>query len=179
MPGDPMDNRFFVRQFDEADAAQVQDLFVRVNRLLAPPELKDAFETYIASSRRQEIDKISEYYEERNGSFWVATVDATIVGMFGLEQSGPEAMELRRMYVNPDRRRQGIARKMLQFAEDHCRAENVHRLDLSTSEIQSDALSFYQGAGFDLVREETADVASNKTIGGGINRYYFKKDLRA
>jgi hypothetical protein len=28
-----------------------------------------------------------------------------------------------------------------------------------------------------LLREETADVASNKTIGSGIRRYYFEKAL--
>jgi hypothetical protein len=30
---------------------------------------------------------------------------------------------------------------------------------------------------YSLLREETADVASNKTIGSGIRRYYFEKAL--
>ncbi len=136
-----MSNRIVVRPFIEADAAQVRALFIKVNRLLAPAGLEDAFESYIVLSLRQEIDRISEYYRERSGGIWVASIDAEVVGMFGLEQSGPGAMELRRMYVDPDRRRRGIARKLLQFAEDQCRADNVHRLDLSTSETQPEALS--------------------------------------
>ncbi len=172
-----MDDQIIVRQFIEADAAQVRELFIKVNRLLAPPSLKDAFETYIVNSMREEIDRISEYYRERRGSFWVAAIDSKIVGTFGLEPSGPDAMELRRMYVDPDWRRRGIAGKMLLFVEDQCRANNVRQLDLSTSEIQLEALSFYRKSGFEFVREEIAEVANNKTIGGGIRRYHYKKDL--
>ena len=111
-----MSSQIIIRRFIEADAKEVCNLFAKVNRLLAPAELKDAFEAYIASSISDEIGRISEYYGEKNGSFWVASSDARIVGMFGLESSGSEAMELRRMYVDPDWRRQGIASKMLQFA---------------------------------------------------------------
>ncbi len=172
-----MNEQIIIRPFTEADAPEVRALFIRINRLLAPADLKDAFETYIASALCQEIDRIPEYYNEKGGAFWVAVIDARVVGMFGLEPSGPEAMELRRMYVDPDWRRRGIARKMLQFAEDHCRAHHLSRLDLSTSEVQSDALSLYRNAGYQLVREEIADAASNKTIGGGIRRYLFCKDV--
>jgi len=172
-----LNNRIIVRPFVESDAAQVRELFVSVNRLLAPVDLKVAFESYIVSSLREEIDRIADYYAERHGSFWIAAMGPKIAGMFGLEQAGASAMELRRMYVAPDQRRQGIAGKMLAFAEDHCRANNVAQLDLSTSEIQSDALSFYRSAGYVLVREEVAEAANNKTIGGGIRRYYFTKHL--
>jgi GNAT superfamily N-acetyltransferase len=86
-------------------------------------------------------------------------------------------MELRRMYVDPGAQRRGIARKMLQFAEDECRRRNVHRLDLSTSELQGPALSLYQNAGYDLMREETAVAESNKTVGAGLRRFHFTKAL--
>ena len=172
-----MSSQITIRQFIEADAAQVRELFIEVNRLLAPANLKDAFESYIDLSLREEIDRISDYYQERSGSFWVALIDAKVVGMFGLEQSGPGAMELRRMYVDPIQRRNGIGAKLLKFAEDNCRANDLHRLDLSTSETQPGALSLYRNSGYDLVREEIAEAANNKTIGRGIRRYYFKKTL--
>jgi len=50
-------------------------------------------------------------------------------------------------------------------------------MNLSTSELQREALSFYQNAGYEPVGEELAVVASNKTLGGGIRRYYFTKAL--
>jgi putative acetyltransferase len=136
-----------------------------------------AFENYIAVALREEIDRIADYYAERRGSFWVTVAGEKIVGMFGLERSSPDAMELRRMYVDPDMRRHGIARQMLQFAEQECCRQNVKRLDLSTSELQSEALSLYRNSGYRLVREEVASAASNKTLGGGIRRYHFTKPL--
>jgi putative acetyltransferase len=97
--------------------------------------------------------------------------------MFGLEQIDADAMELRRMYVDPDQRRRGIARAMLAYAEDECRRRNFKRLDLSTSELQGEALALYRNAGYVLMREEAATEASNKTVGGDIKRYYFTKPL--
>jgi len=166
-----------IRPFAEDDTAQVRDLFVRVNRALAPPQMAEAFEGYIARSLREEIDRIPAYYGEKDGGFWVAVDGPRIVGMFGLELLSAGAMELRRMYVDPGAQRRGIARRMLQFAEDECRRRNVARLDLSTSELQGPALSLYQNAGYELVREETAVAESNKTIGAGLRRFYFSKTL--
>src|ERR1700687_2034117 len=94
-----------IRPFTVDDAAQVRDLFIRVNRRLAPPHMKEAFEDYIARSLKEEIDRISDYYGEKRGGFWVAVAGTRIVGMFGLEPSSVDAMELRRMYVEPDVRR--------------------------------------------------------------------------
>lgn len=167
-----------IRRFVETDAPAVRDLFIRVNRLLAPPQMKDAFETYIASSIAEEIGRIAGYYTEHDGSFWVAMLDGQIVGMFGLEKvAGADAMELRRMYVEPDMRRRGIARDMLAFAENECRRQNMRHLELSTSEVQGAALALYSANGYQLDREEVAASASNKTVGGGIRRFYFSKAL--
>lgn len=159
-----------IRGFLPGDAGAVRELFIRVNRLLAPEGMQEAFEDYIARSLTEEIDRIADYYSERKGGFWVAVEGRNVVGMFGLEPSGDEAMELRRMYVDPDLRRHGIARQMLAFAEDECRRRNRPRMDLSTSKLQKDALALYQHAGYALQREEIAVAVSNRTLGGGIRR---------
>jgi putative acetyltransferase len=166
-----------IRPFVEADAPQVRALFIAVNRLLAPPDLRDGFEAYITRSLAEEIDRIDVYYGAREGGFWVAHGGDLIVGTFGLERAEGQAMELRRMYVDPAARRAGIARQMLQFAEEECRRRDIPRLELSTSELQHAALALYRQAGYLLLREEVAEPASNKTVGGGIRRYYFAKTL--
>ena len=165
--------------FAPEHAVAVRELFVRVNRLLAPAAMKEQFEAYIERSLGEEIDQIDDYYRAHNGGFWVAVVGDSMVGMFGLEQIAPDAMELRRMYVDPDQRRRGIARKMLAFAETESDRRGFRRLDLSTSELQGEALALYRNAGYRLLREEVATEASNKTLGGGIRRYHFTKDLLA
>ena len=172
-----MDPSITIRPFVGSDAGQVRDLFIAVNRRLAPPGMAAAFEAYIARSLGEEIDDVEGYYAGKRGGFWVAVAGAEVVGMFGLERVSDEAMELRRMYVDPAMRRRGIARWMLQFAEDECRRRRYLRLDLSTSQIQEEALAFYRAAGYRLLREEVAEAASNKTLGGGIRRYHFTKSL--
>ena len=166
-----------VRPLAEQDAAEVRDLFIKVNRLLAPSHLAGAFEAYITRCLEEEIDRIADYYAERGGGFWVAIGDNRVVGMFGLEATPADGMELRRMYVDPQMRRRGIARMMLRSAEDECRRRQKVRIDLSTSELQAEALALYRSAGYRLVRQEAAAAASNKTLGGGIRRSYFTKSL--
>jgi putative acetyltransferase len=166
-----------IRPFSERDADQVRALFVAVNRLLSPPDLREAFEAYIEHSLVEEIDRIPAYYGERAGSFWVAVKGDRLVGMFGLERTSDGAMELRRMYVDPSARRQGIASLMLQSAENECLRQSISRLTLSTSEIQAAALALYKNAGYRLLGEKIANAASNKTVGSGIRRYYFEKSL--
>ena len=39
-----------IRRYKDGDAAEVRALFVRVNRLIAPPHLSEAFEDYISRS---------------------------------------------------------------------------------------------------------------------------------
>jgi len=167
-----------IRPFVEQDTTQVRELFIRVNRLLSPPDLRDAFEAYIERALTEEIDRIPAYYGERDGGFWVAVKDNKVVGTFGLERSSDDAMELRRMYVDPWAQRQGIARLMLQFAENECRRRRVKRLELSTAEIQQAALALYRNAGYRVVREEIVEATSNKTVGSGIRRFYLEKILR-
>jgi len=171
------DQSISIRAFAPDDAAQVRDLFVRINRSLAPPRMADAFERYIARSLREEIDRIEAYYGERHGGFWVAVDGVRIVGMFGLELISAGVMELRRMYVDPAARRRGIARMMLEFAEAECRRRRMRRLDLSTSELQEAAVALYRNSGFDLTREEAAVTESNKTVGAGLRRFHFAKAL--
>ncbi len=81
------------------------------------------------------------------------------------------------MYVDAAARRNGIGRRMLQYAEDKCRRRNIARLELSTVEIQSAAIALYKNAGYQLLREDIAELESNKTVGSGLRRLYFQKVL--
>ena len=53
-----------IRPFTEDDAPEVRKLFITVNRLLSPPDLRDAFEAYIERALAEEIDRITAYYGE-------------------------------------------------------------------------------------------------------------------
>mgnify|MGYP001058139086 FL=1 len=166
-----------IQPYAEQYAGPVRELFIAVNRLMAPSALRERFESYVARSLREEIERIPAYYSERGGSFWIATLSGELVGMFGLEAVAPRTLELRRMYVAPTAQRRGIAATLLKFAEQQSRLAGAEWLVLSTSELQQAALALYRNNGYELEQEELAEAASNKTIGGGIRRYHFRKRL--
>jgi putative acetyltransferase len=170
-------NALLIRPYEPADHAAVRTLVIDVNRELAPAAMRATFEDYITRSLREEIDRIAGYYAARGGRFFVALAGDTLVGTFGLEGLNSEAAELRRMYVHRDHRRGGIGRRMLDHAEQTCRQSGCLRLTLSTSELQPAALAFYRRSGYRLVREEFSTADTNKQV-GGLQRYYFEKELR-
>src|SRR4051812_37353999 len=85
-----------IRAYEDRDREAVRELFVRVNRELAPPRLRDLFEAYVELSLREEIDRIPSYYApERGHGFWVAEGPEGLLGMFGLERvDGDQHAEL-------------------------------------------------------------------------------------
>jgi putative acetyltransferase len=72
-----------IRPFTDDDAPQVRELFIVVNRLLSPPVLRDAFEAYIERALAEEIERITAYYGERDGGFWMAIQNDMLVGTSG------------------------------------------------------------------------------------------------
>ena len=169
-----------IRPAREEDGEAIVELFVAVNREMAPREMREDFETYIELSLKEEIRPFLDYYDPAVGNgLWVAVVDGEMAGMYGLERVGVDEVELRRMYVAPAHRRKGLARKMLRHSEEMAELRGYTRMILSTSEIQEAALELYRAEGFTFVRKEEAQARSNKTIGGGIVRFHFEKNLSA
>jgi len=160
-------DRITIRPFVEDDTSAVRDLFISVNRQLAPPHLNDAFEGCIARSLVEEIDRITLYYRERGGGFWVALQNGRLVGTFGLERAAPDTMELRRMYVNAAVRRTRIARQMLEYAEDECRRRNISA-SIKRCPGESRGLPFGLTASGSVdpgFRRESALVAVSSSVG--------------
>lgn len=169
-----------IHPYESKDLEFVRELFITINRQLAPPHMRTQFDIYVGRALEDEIDRIPDYYAARSGSFWIAELgDASRgVGMYGLEACDDSSLEIRRMYVDPAFRRQGIARRLLAHAEQIGRAARYHRLVLSTSEIQKAAYALYQSVGFSLTSTEIADAMSLKAVGGGLRRYHMEKLLR-
>jgi putative acetyltransferase len=167
-----------IRTYEHGDDAQVIDLFIRINRELAPPEMRERFEAYIQTSIDGEMSRLPDIFSEtRRNAFWVVETDDEIIGMFGIESRGNDSTELRRMYLDRRHRGRGIAQRMLQCAEKRARELGFAKLILSTAEIQKAAIAFYRKSGYGLVRSECADMLSTRTVGGGMTRFHFEKLL--
>jgi GNAT superfamily N-acetyltransferase len=169
-----MTRELIIRPFGAADARAVKDLFYRAYVALdLPPAYVPILENHIQSAIQNDLGRITEYYGERNGGFWVAEENSSIMGMFGIAESAPAAMELKRMCVAPEGRGRGIGRTMLAFAEAECRRRGAATLHFETSEFNREALPLYVSAGFQLDQESIIE-----TPAGQARVFHFSKSLQ-
>ena len=169
-----------IRPYRPDDQDRVETIFIDWNRHIAGPDNAAAFEAYIRRALDEEILHIPDFYQKVTGSgFWVADLAGAVVGMAGIERLNDAEAEVRRMYVDTHHRRRGIGVRLLSHVEDFCVEEGYERVLLSTSELQEAALALYRAQGYRVEREEVAEEQTNRTVGGGVRRVHFVKELRA
>lgn len=107
-----------------------------------------------------------------NGTFLVARWFGRPVGCGALRRIGEAALvrelgpgvgELKRMYVAPDARGQGVGHALLTRLEAEARALGLDRLVLETGTRQAEALTLYRRAGFTEIPAYGEYVASPGT----------------
>lgn len=81
----------------------------------------------------------------------VAYVEGKPVGCGCWRAFDPVTAEIKRMYVRPAYRRQGIAGKIISALERHAAASGCHRAVLETGAEMPDAIAFYEKKGYHLV----------------------------
>ena len=87
----------------------------------------------------------------------------------GLKKLDATTGEIKRMYVVPDARGRGVARRLLGALEDAARAAGYERVKLDTGAKQPHAQSLYASAGYASI----ADYNDNRYAS-----YWFEKSLR-
>lgn len=80
--------------------------------------------------------------------FFVARREGKVVGCGALRVVAGEYGELKRMYVAPEARGDGVGRRLLATLEAAARSEGLARLTLETGIAQPEALGLYRSAGF-------------------------------
>jgi N-acetylglutamate synthase-like GNAT family acetyltransferase len=167
-----------IRAYQRADHDEVARLWTLVNRELAPADMRELFEEYIITAIDGELRCLESVFSEaKRSAFWVVEADKQIIGTCGIESCGRDNTELRRMYLDRHHRSRGIAQRMLEYAEMRAREFGFSKMILSTAEVQKAAIAFYAKSGFRLVRTEVAPMMSTKTVGGGLTRFHFEKQL--
>jgi len=85
------------------------------------------------------------------GAFFIAYVDGRAVGCGAVRQIEPQVAEIKRMYVVPHARGQGIGSKILSTIEKEAQQLAVRRLVLETGPRQPEAIALYRRAGFAVI----------------------------
>src|SRR5688500_15467473 len=88
-------------------------------------------------------------YFARGGRFDVlVAARVNLVGTVGLYPTGDGTVELRKMYLHKELRRQGYGRKMLEHALAEAKRMGFRRVTLETASVLKEAVALYQRYGF-------------------------------
>jgi GNAT superfamily N-acetyltransferase len=108
-------------------------------------------------------------FEAAGGVFVVAYVEETAAACGAFRPYG-EAVEVKRMYVHPDFRGRGLAKRILQFLESEAARRGFTRAILETGNRQPEAIGLYAAAGwqpiapFGRYAESTSSVCFEKRL---------------
>ncbi|MFG6490347.1 GNAT family N-acetyltransferase [Roseateles sp. BYS78W] len=110
--------------------------------------------------------------KQDNVLFYVARNDARVALGCGAVVLGDTYGEIKRMYVSPASRGQGVARRLLQVLEAAAAAAGCRLLTLETGPYQPEALGLYAALGFERCgpfggyADDPLSVFMQKAIGG-------------
>jgi len=94
----------------------------------------------------------SDEFTAPAGRFLIGYLDGEPVAMGGVRRHDePGAVEIKRMYVVPGRRGQGLSRVMLAALEQAARELDATRIVLETGQRQPEAMSLYETSGYERI----------------------------
>ena len=94
------------------------------------------------------LDVEASEFDAPTGAFLVLLDDDTTVAGGGLRRIDDETVEVKRMWTNPDYRRQGHASRMLRELAGLAGQLGYRRVRLETGHAQPEALAMYRRLGF-------------------------------
>ncbi len=90
----------------------------------------------------------AQEFDGEGGQMLLAAIAGEPVGCVGLRRISDRAAELKRMYVRPPARKQGVGRALLSACEEAARRLGYAELWLETGTMQPEAIALYVSAGY-------------------------------
>ena len=146
-----------------------------VNLILTIQQIE--FQVPITIADQPDLLIIDEYYQQRNGNFWVAlNVDNQVVGTIALIDNGENFGTIRKMFVRADARGKegGVAAALFQTLEQKAIQNKMSALYLGTVQKLKASHRFYSKNGF--VEIPKADLPNNYPL-MAVDTMFFKKEL--
>ena len=95
-----------------------------------------------------EVKDLPGEYSEPNGCILLAHLDFTLVGCVGLRPLSSEICEMKRMYVRPKFRGQGMGRILAEEVIAEARKRGYRRMRLDSLPMMREAQALYRSLGF-------------------------------
>jgi len=96
-----------------------------------------------------DLPAVASHFAQRDGRFWVLEDrSGRILGCAGFEPKAVNVIELKRLYVDPDARRRGIASTLYTLVREVAEARGALAIELWSDTRFSEAHAFYLAHGF-------------------------------
>jgi putative acetyltransferase len=138
---------------------------------------QNEFQVPITIKDQPDLLIIDEFYQQRNGQFWVAlNVDNQVVGTIALIDNGQPFGTIRKMFVRADVRgkERGVAAALFNILEQKAIENGMSALYLGTVHKLKASHRFYQKNGFDEIQK--VDLPPNYPL-MLVDTMFFKKEL--
>ncbi|WP_088894023.1 GNAT family N-acetyltransferase [Leptolyngbya ohadii] len=99
----------------------------------------------------QDVLNVEQAYWETGGQFWVVEQDGRLVGTAGFYPiaRGNHAVEIRKMYLLPEVRGQGLGRFLLKALEETIASLGYREIWIETASVLKEAVQLYENSGYE------------------------------
>jgi len=129
---------FIIRDWEEGDRTMAASL---IGSVLAEYGL-----SWEPATADQDVLEVEAYYLKTGGEFWVIERHNQLVGTGGYYpvQRGKKAVEIRKMYLLPIVRGQGLGKFLLQKLENAIAARGFEQIWIETASVLTQAVNLYE-----------------------------------
>ena len=148
-----------IRQFQRTDGEAARGLFLHgqedfAESYLHKEEDRAGFREFLDGAITHDLADIQHSYVERpDSNFWIAEREGKPVGCIGVYRRSDDEAEIRRLAVDRNARRMGIASQLLDQAEEFARDAGYARTTVWTANHLTAALSFLASRGYGEIEE--------------------------
>ena len=135
---------FLIREWRPSDREAVIQLIASV---LAEYNL-----SFEAQGADLDVVSVEQYYQRGQGQFWVVERDHKIVGTAGYYpiNRGDKAVEIRKMYLLPSVRGEGLGTYLLKALEQEIITQQYQQIWLETASCLREAIELYEKQNYQL-----------------------------
>lgn len=117
----------------------------------------------------QDVEQVEKYYQQTGGEFWVVEQEGKIVGTAGFYpiKRGNQAVEIRKMYLLPEVRGQGLGKFLLNELEAKIQEKGFKEIWIETASVLKEAVKLYEKQGYQPttgVETKRCDLVYKKEI---------------
>ena len=130
-----------VERYDEQSISEIKDIFIEYRKDLG---LDLEFQDF-----QDELEELPGEYSPAEGAILLAKDEGKTVGCVALRKIDETTCEMKRLYVKPEYRGEGLGRKLSKSIIEKARDKGYEKMKLDTLTTLKEANELYRSLGFE------------------------------